>query len=210
MRPILGVALYWTIGALVSVSMPLFVRDTLGADETIVTTLMGLFAIGAAIGAIIASSLSKGRSGLGFSVAGIAIAAVMTFTVFGLSLGYPKAANGDLITASVFFTGWRPYAISVAFLISSIAMSVFAVPMQAAVQRRAPAERRARVLAGNNMINAIGAWIGALLVFSITRTSIDPVYVFLALGIALSVLAIYMYRRKYTVPEGLYDEMLQK
>ncbi len=207
-RPVLGVAWYWTVGALVTVAVPLFVRDTLNGDETVVTVMMGLFAIGAAIGATTASVLSKGRTALGFSTAGAAGAGVMTFAVYLISLGYAPAADGALLHAGQFFTGWRAWSLASAFILASISTSIFIVPLQAAVQRRAPSETRARILAANNMINAAGAMIGAWLVLLVTRTALDAVDIFLAVGVAQIVLAAYMIRRKNTVEEGLFDEML--
>ena len=208
MRPILGVAWYWSVGALVTVATPLFVRDALYSDETVVATLMALFAVGAAVGAAIASLFAKGRSGLGFSATGAVVAGVMTFTVYLLSANYAPPSDGELRNAGAFFSSWRAYGIGACFLLSSISMSIFAVPLQAAVQRRAPAERRARILAANNMINAAGAMIGSWLVLSVTRTELGPVDLFLAVACAQTLLGAYMVRRKYTVKEGLYDEVL--
>ena len=208
LRPMLGVAWYWSIGALVTVATPLFVRDALYADPSVLAVLMALFAVGAAIGAAIASMFAKGRSGLGFSATGAVIAGTMTFAVYLLSVGYPAPADGELRNASAFFSTWQAYGVAACFLLSSISMSVYAVPLQAAVQRRAPAERRSRILAANNMMNSAGAVIGSWMVLSVTRTDLNAVDLFLAVAVAQSLLGTYMVRRKYAVEEGLYDEML--
>ena len=209
MRPILGVAWYWSVGALVTVATPLFVRDALYSDETVVAALMALFAVGAAVGAAIASMFAKGRSGLGFSATGAVVAGIMTFAVYLISVNYAPPTDGDLRNAGAFFSSWQAYGVAACFLLSSISMSVFAVPLQAAVQRRAPAERRSRILAANNMINAAGAMIGSWLVLSVTRTDLGAVDLFLAVCLAQGLLAAYMVRRKYTVKEGLFDEVLK-
>lgn len=210
LRPVFGVAWYWSIGSLVAVTTPLFVRDTLFSDATVIATLMALFAVGAAVGAVIASLFAKGRSGLGFSATGAVVAALMVFILFLLSMNYPATADGEFRNVAEFFSMWQAYGIAACFLLSSVAMSVYAVPLQAAVQRRAPTERRSRVLAANNMINAAGAFIGSLLVLSVTTTELKAIYLFLAIGFAQTVVAIYMVRRKYTTQEGLYDEVLNQ
>ncbi len=209
-RPVLGVAWYWLVAAQVSVAVPFFVRDTLGGDETVVTVMMALFAIGAAVGATIASLLSKGRSGLGFSATGAFMAGVMTFVVYVLSWTYPPPADMPLINAVEFFTDWRAYILAGALLFASISTAVFVVPLQAATQRRAPTQIRARILAANNMLNAAGAIIGFLFVLLVPRTSIEAVDLFAAIGVAQIILAIYMFRRKRAVKDGLYDEVLAK
>ena len=208
-RPVLGVSWYWTSGTLVTVTVPFFVRETLRADPTVVATLMALFTVGAATGAGVASALAKGRSGLGFSGMAAVLAALMVIAVYALSYFYTPPSTGELQNAAAFFTSWQAFAIAGAFFIASVAMSVFAVPMQAAVQRRAPADKRSRILAANNMINAAGALTGSLLVLSVTETNIRPEELILALAAAQAAIAIYMIRRKYAVSDGLYDEMLQ-
>jgi len=208
LRPVLGVAWYWTVGALVTVAVPLFVRDTLRGDETVITVMMALFAVGAAIGATAASMLSKGRTGLGFSAVGAASASIMTFAVYLISSSYTPPTDGVLQNAAQFFHGWRSWFLAAAFLLASVSTSIFIVPLQAAVQRRAPPDIRARILAANNMVNAAGAIIGSLLVLFVTRTPLDAVELFLAVGVAQAALTAYMVRRKSNVAEGLFDEML--
>lgn len=207
-RPVLGVAWYWSVGALVTVAVPLFVRDELFGAPGVVAVMMVLFTIGAAIGAIGASLLSKGRTGLGFSAVGAAGASIMTFSVFFIASSYPPPPDGALQSIDAFFDNWRAWLLTGAFVLAAISTSIFVVPLQAAVQRRAPPERRARILAANNMANALGAMIGSLLVLSATRTSLNYVDLFFAVGVAQAGLTVYMLRRKNTVQEGLFDEML--
>ncbi len=207
-RPLLGVAWYWSVGALVTVAVPFFVRDTLGGDGTVIAVMMGLFAIGAAIGATMASLLAKGRSGLGFATVGALAAGCMILAVYFLSAGFNPPADGSFLNAGEFFSTAQAYTLAGAFVLASISTSVFVVPLQAAVQRRAPIDKRARILAANNMLNAAGAMIGSLLVLLVPKTSLEAVDLFLAIGFAQGLLAFYMVRRRRSVKDGLYDEML--
>ncbi len=207
LRPVLGVAWYWAIGALVTVAVPLFVRDELHAQPGVVAVLMTLFTIGAAAGAIGASLLSKGRTGLGFSALGAGGASIMTIAVFFIASGYPPH-DGELQNIGEFFANGRSWLLAAAFILASVSTSVFVVPLQAAVQRRAPTETRARILAANNMINAAGAIIGSSLVLLGTRTTLNYVDLFLGVGVAQAALTGYMIHRKNNVAEGLFDEML--
>ena len=208
MRPVLGSAWYWTVGAFVSVAVPIMARDTLYGDENVTTALMGLFALGAAIGAVTAASLAKGRSGLGFSTGGILLAGTLSIIIFFLAIGVKPPVGADTYTPATFFKGPREWIMAFSFLISSAAMAVYAVPLQAAVQRRAPPAIRARVLAANNFLNAVGAIFGFLLFLAITQTSLEAKLVFPIVGSAQLVVAAYMFNRRRTQPEGLYDESL--
>jgi len=207
-RPVLGVAWYWSVGALVTVAVPFFVRDTLGGDGSVVAVMMGLFAIGAAVGATISSLLSKGRSGLGFATAGALIAGLMIFGVYFISASFSPPEDGSFLSVGAFFSTFHAYALAGIFVLASISTAVYVVPLQAAVQRRAPSDKRARILAANNMLNAAGAFIGSWTVILVPRTPLDAVDLFLLVGFAQGLLALYMFRRKQTLKEGLYDEML--
>lgn len=206
--PLLGVAWYWSVGTLVSVSVPFFVRDQLRGDETVVAFMMALFAIGAAVGATSASMLAKGRSALGFSTAGAAAAGLLTLFLYAIAASYVPPEGEKLQNAGEFLSGWRAYVIAATFILASIATSIFVVPLQAAVQRRAPAEKRSRILAANNMANAGGAMIGSWLVLLVTRTSLQASDIFLAVGVAQLALTAYMMHRRRKLAHGLYDEML--
>ena len=210
LRPVLGVAWYWSVGALVTVAVPLFVRDELFGEPGVVAVMMTLFTIGAAAGAISASLLSKGRSGLGFATGGAAGAGLMTFAVYLIASSYPESTSEELQSIGEFFSDWRGWLLASAFILASVSTSIFVVPLQAAVQRRAPVESRARILAANNMYNAAGAMIGSLTVLFVTRTGLNAVDLFLGIGVAQTALTVYMVRRKGRMAEGLYDEMLQE
>jgi predicted MFS family arabinose efflux permease len=132
----------------------------------------------------------------------------LTFALYAIALGYSPPENGALQGAGAFLSGWRAYAIAATFIFASIAASAFVVPMQAAVQRRAPKEIRSRVLAANNMANAAGAIIGFWLVLFVTRTNLSASDMFLAVGVAQTALFVYMRHRRKTLPEGLHDETL--
>lgn len=208
LRPILGVTLYWTVGALISVTVPLYGRDVLHADPSVVALLMALFAVGAAIGAGVASTVSKGRSGLGFSAFGSLTAGVLSLFVVAASLGVAAPSDGALYSAGDFLSTPRGWIICLLFLIASASSSVFVVPLQAATQRRAPSDKRSRILAANNMLNALGAGAGSLSVLLVTNTALSPYVMFLISGALQVLIAVYMLRRKRMVPDGLYDEIL--
>jgi LPXTG-motif cell wall-anchored protein len=76
------------------------------------------------------------------------------------------------------------------------------------MQRRAPRETRARIMAAGAFAYAAFAIPGSLSVLAITRTGADPRLAFVAAGVVMLIVAgVMIYRRKILAP-GLYDEML--
>ncbi len=204
-RPVLGWSFFFYISTLMTVLVPLYIRNSLNADELTATLVMGSFGIGAGLGGAAASMLAKDRSALGFSTFGIAGAAALTLLAFMLT---PFAASDAPQTAGAFLGKPAGVAILVAFVLDAMLMGLFVAPLQAAVQRRAPARECARILAAGNMMNAGFALLGSLSVLLVTRTGADPRLALFMAAALQGAVAFYMWRRRKTAPAGLYDEML--
>lgn len=207
-RPISGVAIFYFMSTPITVLLPIYARDTLNADATVATAIMGLFAIGAGIGAMSAASLSRARSGLGFSTLGVSLASLTSLIIIGLS-GL-IAANPSASPLNAFEFARRPegLALALTFCLSAGVMGLYIVPLQAAIQRRAPAEKRARIMAAGNMLNAAAAISGSLSALWITRTDLDVQHAFFVLFTLQFGIALYMVYRSRTTADGLYDESL--
>lgn len=205
-RPLLGVALFYYISTMVTVLAPLYARGPLGADEAVATAIMGLFAVGIGTGALAAASLAKGRSGLGFSAFGVSLAGACSLLVYALTLALPPAEARR--SFDLFIESPQGMALGAVLVVSAVAMGLYVVPLQAAMQRRAPAERRSRIMAAGNMANAVAAICGSLSVLLVTGGALAPHQAFLAVAVLQVVIAAYMLRRRWRVRDGLYDEML--
>lgn len=205
-RPLLGAAFFYFITTLITVMTPIFTKSALNADENVATAIMGLFAIGAGVGAMIAASLSKGRSGLGFSTLGAALAASASVVVYIVTATLPPSEA----TRGIDFLAHDPAGrvCVVAFTCAAAAMGLFVVPLQAAMQRRAPAESRARIMAAGNMANAAAAMAGSLSVLAVTHVGMGITTAFFCIAALQAGVALYMARRRATVPPGLHDDML--
>ena len=208
MPPLLGIGFFFFLTTATTVLLPLFTRTTLGGDEFTATALNGLFAIGAGLGAIGAASLARGRSGLGFSLAGIALSGVITIII---ALIAPALANPDGAPFLAVHLVTRPRGIILALLFVAAAalLGLYTAPLQAAIQRRARATYRARIMAANIFTSALFAIPGSLSVSLVTRNNMDPRYGFLAVGVAMLAIAGVMIYRRATKPDGLYDDMLK-
>lgn len=205
--PLLGVAVFFLLSTAVTVITPLYARDSLNADAFVATVLNGLFAIGAGVGAIFAAGLAKGRSGLGYSAASVFGAGVFAILIAALT-PMVAAPPGKILTSMDLFMTAKGVTLVVFFIITSALMGVYIAPLQAAVQRRAPAQVRARIMAAGVFLNAIFAMPGALATLAITDTGADPALAFFAIAFAMLAIAALMLHRRKALPEGLYDEML--
>ncbi len=206
-RPLLGAAFFYYATTLLTVLTPLFAKEALHADEKVATAAMGLFAIGAGAGAIVAALLSKGKSGLGFSTLGMALAAAASILIYVVTgtLTTPEAPR------SLSFLTSDPVGrlCALSFVLAAAAMGLFVVPLQAAMQRRAPVETRSRIMAAGNMANAAAAMVGSLSVLAVTRLDFTARDAFVCVAAMQLAVALYMAHRRGKVRPGLYDEVLE-
>jgi MFS-type transporter involved in bile tolerance (Atg22 family) len=201
-RPLVGAAFFWYISTLVTLNVAFFVQSSLGGDEALTTAIMGIFAIGAGLGSGLAAFLSKKRSGLGFSTLGISLATVCAVAVYALTPATPTPG----VSAGYLIDNARGAALGLSFLLCSIFMGLYVVPLQAAGQRRAPPRERGRIMGAANMMNSAAAVLGSLSVAVVTQNALAPHTAFLLIAALLGAVAAYMTIRRKRVPEGLHDE----
>jgi acyl-[acyl-carrier-protein]-phospholipid O-acyltransferase/long-chain-fatty-acid--[acyl-carrier-protein] ligase len=207
--PLLGVGVFFLLSTAVTVVTPLYARDSLNGDAMTATALNGLFAVGAGLGAIFAAGLAKGRTGLGFSTVSVGVAGLVSILIFFVS-PMIAAPDGETLKAVTLLTTAKGVFLSLLFLATSALMGVYIAPLQAAIQRRAPAPVRARIMASGAFANAAFAIPGSLATFAITNTGADPSLAFLAVAAGMIAISAVMFWRRRTLPAGLYDEILKK
>ena len=149
---IMGISWFWLMGSVYLTQLPNFTKIELGADASVVTMLLSLFSTGIGVGCLLCERLSGKKVELGlvpFGAAGL--------TGFGIDLHFAATAFSahEPLGIATFFT--QPGALRVAMDIVGIGLfgGFFIVPLYAMVQQRTDAEKRARVIAANNVLNAL-------------------------------------------------------
>lgn len=205
-RALVGVAIFYVVSTITTILVPLYAIEELGANGAAATAIMGVFAVGAGFGAIVSATLSKRRSGLGFSALGIGAAGAMTFGLYWLTSIVAETGASATVRQLLSHTPGR--LLLAGFFFSSAFTGLYLVPLQAAAQRRAPAATRARIMAAGNLLNACCAMFGSLCVLLITATPLTPASGFLIISAVEFGVALYMVARWFVLPQGLYDDSL--
>jgi acyl-[acyl-carrier-protein]-phospholipid O-acyltransferase / long-chain-fatty-acid--[acyl-carrier-protein] ligase len=189
---------FWLVGAVVLSLMPVLVKSVLGANEDVVTVFLAIFSISVALGSGLAAWLAHGRIVLFPTLLGALLLGVFTldlgFATFGVA---PAAATANVGTVFTSFRGLR-IAIDLAGL--AIAGGLFIVPAFAAVQAWAGADRRARVIAGVNVLNAAFMVAGALVIAGLQAASIPTPVLILGIGAANLAVMVWIARTMPTNP----------
>ena len=182
---------FWLVGAVALSLMPPLVKAALGATEEVVTVYLAIFSIAIAAGSLLAAWLAHGRIVLFPTLVGAALLAV-----FAIDLGvttWGVAAPAGATAAQVFSSGKGIHiAIDLAGL--AIAGGLFIVPSFAAVQNWAGPDKRARVVAACNVLNAAFIVGGTLFVAALQAFGATLAQLFLLIGVANVIVTALIWR----------------
>jgi MFS family permease len=162
----MGVSWFWLVGATYLTQFPAFAKDVLGADPSVVTLFLVMFTLGISGGSLLCQHLLKGVVSLRLGPLGALGMAVFGID-FALAAGPVAAPTGDLADAALFLARPANWRILADLVLTAIAAGLYVVPLYALLQQRADPAHRARVIAANNVLNALfmtaGAAVAAIL-----------------------------------------------
>jgi acyl-[acyl-carrier-protein]-phospholipid O-acyltransferase / long-chain-fatty-acid--[acyl-carrier-protein] ligase len=181
---------FWLVGGVALSLLPVLVKQVLGGTELVVNACTAIFAIAVAVGSGLAAWLSGGRIILVVTFIGSVLLGLFAIDL-GASTWSAVPPSEPLGVAAMFSTsqGIR-LAIDLAGL--AIAGGLFIVPTFAAVQAWAGEDRRARVIAGVNVINALfmASSAGMTAVLQGLGMTVPALFVLLGIGSILVAVAI--------------------
>ncbi len=195
---ILGISWFWLYGALFLAQFPAYSKNVLGGSETAVTLLLATFTIGIGVGSLLCERLSAKQVEIGLVPFGS-----IGLTLFGLDLAWASPAGphgGELLSAIALLNIpgiWR-----ILFDLCALGLfgGFFIVPLYALIQLRSSATHRARIIAANNIMNALFMVVGALAAAGLLSAGLSIPALFGVAAVCNAVVAIYIYK---LVPEFL-------
>jgi acyl-[acyl-carrier-protein]-phospholipid O-acyltransferase/long-chain-fatty-acid--[acyl-carrier-protein] ligase len=146
------VSWFWLVGFVALSLLPALVKTRLGGTEGVVTTCLAVFTVGIAIGSGLAARASHGQPNLSLVPLGALLMGLSALAIAGVA--WLSAPGPEPIGPSALLASGTGLALLVALCALAIAGGLFIVPSFAAVQAWAPVDRRARVIAAVNVLNA--------------------------------------------------------
>lgn len=153
LQALLAISWMWFYGVAFLTQFPVFAKDVLGGNEAVASLLLAVFSVGIALGSVACEWLARGRVEIGLVPLG-----AIGMTAFGVDLyfatgGLPQGTALQGVAAFVRDPAhWR--AMLDLFLLSASA-GIYSVPLYTLIQHHTPVTHRARVVAANNIINAV-------------------------------------------------------
>jgi acyl-[acyl-carrier-protein]-phospholipid O-acyltransferase/long-chain-fatty-acid--[acyl-carrier-protein] ligase len=183
---------FWLSGIIVLSLLPPLVGKGLGGNEEVATVFLAVFSVAVAIGSGLAALLARGRILLWPTPVGAVILGLSALDLgFANYAAEPGAAMAGIGAVLGTLRGLRSL-----IDLSGIAIGggLFIVPAFAAVQAWAGVDRRARVVAAVNVLNAAFMVGGSLAVSLLQKAGAGTPALFMALGAANLVVAALVAR----------------
>jgi 1-acyl-sn-glycerol-3-phosphate acyltransferase len=194
---VLGISWFWFFGTVLIAQLPNYTRETLGGDGSVNTLVLTLFSVGSGIGALLCERLSGKRVEIGLVPLG-----AFGLTVFGVDLyfaqhGMAPVRGLDWLT---FLHGAGSWRVALDLALIGVFAGFYVVPLFAFVQARAPREKLSRIIAGNNIVNALLIVLAAGFGLGLGALGLDAAQIFLAAALLNIAVAAYIFT---LVPEFL-------
>jgi 1-acyl-sn-glycerol-3-phosphate acyltransferase len=197
-RSLLGISWMWFFGAVFLSQFPSFAKEVLHGDAQVASLLLVVFSVGIGIGSLLCEMLSRRHVEIGLVPLGTIGMSVFAVDLYFASRGLGAAANPWTLTA--FITHSAHWRVMVDLLLLSLFAGLYSVPMYALIQLRSPPTHRARIIAANNILNALFMIVSSVLAGLLLGSGLTIAEVFLLVGLANAVVAGYIF---FLVPEYL-------
>jgi 1-acyl-sn-glycerol-3-phosphate acyltransferase len=190
LHSVLGISWFWFFGATILVQVPSYSQNVLGGDAALMSALLGLFIVGISVGSLLCEKLSGHQVELGLVPFGS-----IGLTVFALDLYFASpTVPMSGVTLAAFFSVPGNWRIVLDLLMIGGFGGFYIVPLYALVQQRSKASHRSRVIAGNNILNALFMVVAALFaMLMLGAAGFTIPQLFMITAILNALVAIYIY-----------------
>jgi len=187
---VLGISWFWFLGATYLVQLPNYTRVALAGNAHVVTLMLTLFTIGIGAGSLLCNRLSGHKIELGLVPLGS-----IGLTLFGLDLflAKPGVVSEVLMEPTEFIRQAGSMRVMMDVVLIGIFGGFYIVPLFSLVQERSEAAHLSRVIAGNNILNALLMVISAIFAIVMLDAGLSIAQLFMVVAVLNAAVALYIY-----------------
>jgi 1-acyl-sn-glycerol-3-phosphate acyltransferase len=193
----LGNSWFWFYGALVLSQFPLYARDYLHGDHSVIVLLLTTFSLGIGAGSLLCEKLSGHKVEIGLVPFGAIGLSLFGIDLYFASMHYVNTLPVD--AAGVLHQAGTLRILADLLLLGAFG-GLFIVPLFALIQTRCDPAHMSRTIAGTNILNALFMVAAAGLAMVLIGQGFTIPQIFLTTALLNAVVAIYIFS---LVPEFL-------
>ena len=194
---VLGISWFWFYGATFLAQFPNFAKLHLGGNEQVVTILLTVFSLGIGLGSLLCERMSGRLVEIGLVPFG---AFGLTVFSFDLYLAVPEIHASTSVGPGAFLADPGNWRVLADLFLMALFGGFFIVPLYALVQLRSPKDKRSRIIAGNNVLNAAFMVLAGIVAIGLLGAGLSIPQLFLVVSLMTAAVSIYIFT---LVPEFL-------
>jgi 1-acyl-sn-glycerol-3-phosphate acyltransferase len=187
---ILGISWFWFFGSAMTIQLPAYTLGILNANEAVTTALLVAFAVGVGVGSLLCERMSGHRIELGlvpFGSIGLSLFAIDLF------FAQPDAHVVAIDSVGQFLARPGSWRILIDLSLLGAFGGFYSVPLYALIQDRTERQHLSRVIAANNIINALFMVAAAGLAFGVLAAGLSIPQFYLILALLNAIVALYIF-----------------
>ena len=196
-RSILGISWMWFFGAVFLSQFPSFAKEVLHGNEQVASLLLVVFSVGIGTGSLLCEVFSRRHVEIGLVPLGAIGMSAFAVDLYFASRSLAPATSLTLAQFLGMPAHWRVMA-DLGLL--SLFAGLYSVPMYALIQLRSQPTHRARIIAANNILNAVFMIGSSIIAGLLLKLGMTIPQIFLIVGLANALVAFYIFM---LVPEYL-------
>ena len=196
-RSLLGISWMWFFGAVFLSQFPSLAKEVMHGNAQVASLLLVVFSIGIGTGSLLCETLSRRHVEIGLVPLGAIGMSVFSIDLYFATRGLPPS---DAMGLSAFISQSAHWRVLADLTLLSLFAGLYSVPMYALIQSRSQASHRARIIAANNILNALFMIASSLIAGALLSAGFTIPQIFLFVGLANAVVAFYIFM---LVPEYL-------
>lgn len=157
---ILAISWFWFFGSVFLAQISNYTRSLLHGNEYVITALLTMFSIGIGVGSLLCEKLSGRQVELGLVPVGAIGLAIFSLDLYFASLSW---SHQEAMGLAAFLTASGSWRICLDLMFIGVFGGWYIVPLYALIQERSDPAHVSRVIAGNNIVNAMFMVVAALL-----------------------------------------------
>jgi len=198
---VLAISWFWFLGASFLSLLPNFSKDVLSGGETVVTLCLATFCVGIGSGSMLCERLSRRHLELGLVPLGS-----IGISIFAIDLAFSgwrfvAPTEGVMLTVAQYIQQPGGVHVLIDLFMIAVFSGFYTVPLMTFIQQRSASAERSRVIAGNNILNALLMVLSSFMLVGLLAAAVSIPGIFLIIALLNVAVAVYIYT---VIPEFLF------
>lgn len=187
---ILGISWFWFYGSALTLQIPAYTLVILNGNEEITTILLVAFALGVGTGSLLCERMSGHHIELGLVPFGS-----IGLSIFAIDLYFAQPIASTVAASSIaeFLSRAGSWRILADLMLIGAFGGFYIVPLYAMVQERANRRHLSRIIAANNILNALFMVSASILAITVLNLGFSIPQLFLVLAVLNAIVALYIF-----------------